>query len=194
VATPWRICARQPDLAGMTDTNPPVPAQTATPPGRSWAAAGLVIAVLIIAADQASKFYVTQVLLADGVPVRVTAWLNIILVTNKGVSFSLFNEGSQAMRWILTVVALGIALILAIWLFRAHGWFTSLALGMIIGGAIGNAIDRIRIGAVIDFVDFHVPAWNDWHFATFNVADSAISTGVFLLLAAALFGGRESRR
>ncbi len=186
----------------MTDTSPPepvpAPAQTATQtprqPGRTWAMLGLLLALLVIIADQASKIYVTQVLLADGVPVRVTGWLNIILVMNKGVSFSLFNDGSQAMRWILTGVALGIAVFLAIWLFRAHGWFTSLALGMIIGGAIGNAIDRIRIGAVIDFVDFHVPAWNSWHFATFNVADSAISTGVFMLLVAALFGGRESRR
>ena len=164
------------------------------PAGQSYARLGMILALLIVAADQASKFYVAGVLLKDGVPVEVTSWLNIILVMNQGVSFSLFSDGSDIVRWVLTALALGIALVLTIWLFRSRGWFTALALGLVIGGAIGNAIDRIRLGAVIDFVDFHIPAWNDWHFATFNVADSAISTGVFLLLAAALFGGGESRR
>ena len=173
--------------------NDPAPTDTPDAP-RSWAVFGLVLAAVAVILDQASKYYVTEVLLADGMPVKVTGWLNIILVTNKGISFSLFSTDSDAMRWLLTGVALAIALILAVWLFRARGWFTALALGLVIGGAIGNAIDRIRIGAVIDFVDFHIPAWNDWHFATFNVADSAISTGVFLLLVAALFGGGESRR
>ena len=174
----------------MSDQSAAEPA-TAT---RSWAVPGLVLAALVIALDQASKYYVANVLLADGMPVKITGWLNIILVMNKGVSFSLFSTGSDMMRWILTAVALGIAAILVVWLFRARGWFTTLALGLIIGGAIGNAIDRIRLGAVIDFVDFHIAAWDDWHFATFNVADSAISTGVFLLLVAALFGGGESRK
>ena len=171
----------------------PAPLETAKLP-RSWAIPGLVLAALTIVLDQASKYYVVNLLLTGGTPVQVTGWLNIVLVMNKGISFSLFSSGSDVMRWILTAVALGIAGILAIWLFRARGWFTPLALGLIIGGAIGNAIDRIRLGAVIDFVDFHIPAWNNWHFATFNVADSAISTGVFLLLVSALFGGGESRK
>ncbi len=174
------------------ETPPETPPNT--PAGRAWARFGLVLAVFIVAADQASKFYVTDMLLADGAPVELTRFLNIILVMNKGVSFSLFSGDSDVVRWILTAVALGIALGLTIWLFRAHGWFTPLSLGLVIGGAIGNAIDRIRLGAVIDFVDFHIRSWNDWHFATFNVADSAISTGVCLLLAAALFGSGESRK
>jgi signal peptidase II len=178
----------------MTETPEASPQAPEAAAGRSYVRLGLILALLIIAADQASKVYVTQVLLADGMPVKLTGWLNIILVMNKGVSFSLFSDGSDTVRWVLTAVALAIALVLTIWLFRAPGWFTAMALGLVIGGAIGNAIDRIRLGAVIDFVDFHVPAWNDWHFATFNVADSAISTGVFLLLLAALFDSGESRR
>lgn len=161
---------------------------------RRWLIPGLVLALLVIAADQSSKLYVVHDLLADGGRVVLTDWLNIILVMNKGVSFSFFSSDSQIMRWVLTALALGIAVAMVIWLARAPGWFTATGLGLVIGGAIGNAIDRIRLGAVIDFIDFHVPAWDDWHFATFNVADASISTGVVLLLAAALFGPRESSR
>lgn len=161
---------------------------------RSRLAFGLALAVLVVLLDQASKLYVVHVLL-DGRPkVEVTSWLNIILVLNKGVSFSLFSSDSELGRWVLTVVALIIAAVLTVWLARSPGRVTALALGLVIGGAIGNVIDRVRLGAVIDFVDFHIAAWNDWHFATFNVADSSISCGVVVLLAASLFGGGESRR
>ncbi|MCB2108866.1 MAG: signal peptidase II, partial [Rhodobacteraceae bacterium] len=104
---------------------------------------------------------------------------NFIMAWNRGISFSLFSAGSDAQTWLLVGVQSAITLGLLWWLARLNGRLLIVGAGLIIGGAIGNIIDRLRFGAVTDFIDFYV---GNWHFATFNVADSCISIGVGLWL------------
>lgn len=150
---------------------------------------GLLAAVIVVAVDQATKWWIVNVLMQP-VPqvVEVTSFFNLVLAWNRGVSFGTFSGGGAWMPYALTAVALAIAGVLLTWLWRAERWFVALALGMVIGGAIGNVIDRVRLGAVVDFLDFHALGW---HFWAFNVADSGISVGVMLLLIDGLFPGDE---
>ena len=121
--------------------------------------------------------------------IEATPFLNIVLVWNRGISFGLFNRDSDWQPWLLVGLTLVIVAGLMIWLRTVRDRWTTLAIGLIAGGATGNAIDRVRFGAVVDFVDFHV---GGWHFATFNVADAAITCGVAIVLAVSLFGGRKN--
>lgn len=109
--------------------------------------------------------------------IEVTGFFNLVMVWNTGVSFGLFS-GIDA-RWLLIVVSLAIAVALAIWMWRADNHWLVLALALVIGGAIGNVIDRFWHGAVVDFLDFHLYGW---HWPAFNIADSAICIGVGVLL------------
>jgi signal peptidase II len=108
--------------------------------------------------------------------VELLPFFNLTMVWNEGVSFGMF-QGSGI--WILSGLALLIAGLFSVWLLRAKGWVQAIALGMVIGGAIGNVIDRFRFGAVADFFDFHVMGW---HYPAFNVADCGIVVGIALLL------------
>ncbi len=149
---------------------------------------GLIIIVAVLIADQVSKL----ILLGAMEPPRlivVTGFFNILLVWNKGVSFGLFNQGGTTSLWILSALALAIAAALTIWLARTDKRLVGWSLALIIGGALGNVVDRVRFGAVIDFLDFHVAGW---HWPAFNVADAAITIGVVLLLFENLFGRAES--
>lgn len=156
--------------------------------GRFWRL-GLLAAVVIVLFDQATKWWIVNVLMQP-VPqaVEVTPFFNLVLAWNRGVSFGTFSAGGSWMPYALTAVALAIAAVLATWLWRAERWFVALGLGMVIGGAVGNVLDRVRLGAVVDFLDFHAFGW---HFWAFNVADSGISVGVVLLLIDGLFPGHE---
>lgn len=142
---------------------------------------GLGIAVAIILADQATKDWILGLFAGhNGVPVdQVTPFFNLVLTGNRGVSFGLFNNSDALNTVIFTVLALAIVIALLVWLSRAHNPVIRLALGLIIGGAIGNAIDRLMRGAVVDFLDFHL---GDWHWYAFNLADAAICLGVIALL------------
>ena len=138
------------------------------------------IAAMVLLADQASKFWVLEVLhLEEDGPVEVLPFFQLHMVWNQGVSFGLFRAGTDVMRWLLVAFSVGVVCLLIWWAARQARRLPSIALGLIIGGAIGNNfIDRVRFGAVADFLDFgglHFP----W---VFNVADSAISVGVVLLL------------
>ena len=144
---------------------------------------------VVIALDQASKIWVLGALSAARPAIEVTPFLNIVLVWNRGISFGVLNRESGWQPWLLVGVALVIAAGLLIWLRRLEGRWMVLAIALIVGGAIGNVIDRVRFRAVVDFVDFHT---GGWHFATFNVADAAITCGVLILLADSLFAGRKS--
>ncbi len=149
---------------------------------------GLIVIAAVLIADQVSK----HILLGAMEPPRlivVTGFFNIVLVWNKGVSFGLFNQGGSASLWILSALALTIAAALTIWLARTDKRLVGWSLALIIGGALGNVVDRVRFGAVIDFLDFHVAGW---HWPAFNVADAAITIGVVLLLFENLFGRAES--
>lgn len=132
--------------------------------------------VLVVALDQLTKHAVLQ---HDGLPMPVTGFFNVVLVWNKGTSFSLITHNTDAMPYILSALALGICIWLHRWLRRAADRWHAAALGLILGGAIGNVFDRLLYGAVVDFLDFHL---NGWHWPAFNVADSAIVIGVGMLL------------
>ena len=115
----------------------------------------------------------------------VLPFFNLVTVWNYGVSFGMFNTGVAATAWIFSALALAISGALTVWLAKADRVLLTASLGLIIGGAIGNVVDRIRFGAVFDFLDFHAFGW---HWPAFNVADSAITVGVAVLFVDSLFG------
>ena len=141
----------------------------------------LGLAGAIVVLDQIVKAVVLDHL-ALGVPVVVVDGLvSLTLVMNPGLAFGLLGSVPAAWRWVvasLSVVALLVLARVALRVLPTGGWPGRLAIGLIFGGAVGNLIDRERVGAVVDFVDVH---WRGWHWPAFNVADSAISIGVVLL-------------
>ncbi len=147
-----------------------------------------VIGLAVLALDQLSKYWVLHVLdLGRRPPIKVLPFFHLSFVDNPGVSFGLLRADSDAGRWLLVVFALAVVAALVVWARKVTSWLTAVALGLVMGGAIGNnLIDRIRFGAVTDFLDFH-PLF-PW---VFNVADSGISVGVTLLLIEAFARGRE---
>lgn len=152
-----------------------------------WLAYG--IAPVVVAADQATKAFVLGSLrLEDRGPIPLIGPLDLRLVWNQGISFGLFRYDLPWTRWALAAFALAVAAALAVWARRAERPLTGLAIGLIIGGAVGNLIDRVKIGAVADFIDatgLHFP----W---VFNIADSAISVGIAVLIAESLFNPRRT--
>lgn len=163
---------------------------------------GLSVAAIILVVDQLSKWVIVDHVMQPPRFIEVTGFFNLVMVWNRGVSFGMFGGGGDVMRWILTVVALAITVFLVHWLRQADRRQLSFALGLVIGGAIGNAIDRMRFGAVADFLDVHlcfgsvgdflVTNIGTCHWPAFNVADSAIVIGVGLLLFDQLFGPRPA--
>lgn len=114
-------------------------------------------------------------------PVMVAPFFNLVMVWNYGISFGLFQTG---MPLILVGTSLLISAVFGVWLARVRHWPPAIALSLVIGGALGNVIDRVRFGAVADFLDFH---WRGWHYPAFNVADAAITCGIALLLIDGVF-------
>lgn len=156
-----------------------------TAPARRFLKLGLLVAVSLLAADQASKLaliYGTHLRLTY--PWPVLPFLDITVVWNRGISYGLFQQDSDAGRWILTGVKLVAAVVLFFWLRKAEDRLEAIGIGLIIGGAIGNAIDRVLHGAVFDFIHFHVGNFS-WY--VFNVADAAIVIGVVLMVAGPIF-------
>jgi signal peptidase II len=152
-------------------------------------AQGLATAGVILGLDQASKWLLLT-WLAPIETVRVTDFFNLVEVWNRGVSFGLF--GAQALSpWVFITVSAVIAVALAFWLTRAANRLEVMAIGLILGGAIGNVVDRLAHGAVYDFLDFHL---GGYHWPAFNLADSAISVGALLLVADSLFIRRVRHR
>ncbi|MFM8755149.1 MAG: signal peptidase II [Phenylobacterium sp.] len=152
-------------------------APAVTPAGRL--AFGL--AAVLLAADQALKAWILYGLdLPTRVSTPVLGPLKLTMVWNEGVSFGFLQATHDLARWGLTAFALVVALALAVWASRADRRLLGLALGLIIGGAVGKAIDRARFGAVVDFIDVSAIGFFPW---VFNLADSAITIGVILMLA-----------
>jgi signal peptidase II len=147
---------------------------------RRHAGIGLFAALVVLVADQASKWAVLTVLDLPGVgQIALDPVLNLTFVRNRGVTFGLLTGFGAWGHLLLAGIAVCVVAGLAIWLWRAESWLTALALGAIGGGAIGNVIDRVRFGWVVDFIDAHV---GDWHWYVFNVADAAIVCGVAALV------------
>jgi signal peptidase II len=151
---------------------------------------GLAVAAAWLVLDQLTKWWVLDGLMQPPRVIEVTSFFNLVLAWNRGVSFSMFYSYHDAMPWILSGVALAIVAFLGSWLLRADRALPALALGLVIGGAIGNVVDRLRFGAVVDFLDVHVAGW---HWPAFNVADAGICVGVALLVLDGLFAGGERR-
>lgn len=140
----------------------------------------LIAALLLIAADQASKWFVMEhVVLEDGTFVQVLPFFNFVRVWNKGISFGMFNQQTDYGPYILIGVALVIAVLFTVWLFRTQDRVQSAGIILIISGAIGNIIDRVRFKAVFDFLDFHAFGH---HWPAFNVADSCVVVGVIVMI------------
>lgn len=138
----------------------------------------LLLFAAVLALDQASKQLVLQAF-AAGSGVAVTPFFNLVLVWNPGVSFGMLTGLGDAQPALLTAVTLAIAAALFVWLWREERRLPRTALVLVLAGAVGNLIDRVRFGAVVDFLDFH---WAGYHWPAFNVADSAIVIGAGLLL------------
>lgn len=159
-------------------------------PRRRHFAFGLILAASVIVLDQLSKWAIMQLMRPPRV-IEITPFFNLVVGWNRGVSFGLFNNDSPLNAWILPAVALSIAVVLAIWLSRTDRASVALGLGLIIGGAIGNVIDRLRFGAVFDFLDVHAFGF---HWPAFNVADSSITIGAVILVADSLFVRPDARK
>lgn len=152
--------------------------------------AGILSAVVTLVADQASKLWLLNVFdLAHRGVVRVTPFFDLVLAWNIGISFGWLQNDSQAAQLALMAVK-GVAVVaLAIWMARSHTVLATVALGLIIGGAIGNGIDRLAYGAVVDFALFHIEiAGNTYNWYVFNLADVAIVAGVAALLYDSILG------
>jgi len=150
---------------------------------------GLIVAALAALADQAVKLWLLfGIDLGARGTVRLTPFLDLVLVWNTGISYGWFQQSGPAGQWALLGVKFVAVAALLIWLARAGSRLAAVALGLIIGGAIGNAIDRLAHGAVVDFVLFHVTTttWSfNWY--VFNLADAAIVAGVAGLLYDSIF-------
>jgi signal peptidase II len=166
----------------------PAHARPAFPP---WPWAWLGVTVLVLLLDAYSKAIVSEALELYR-PLEVFPWLNITLAHNYGAAFSFLSNAGGWQRWFFVVLASAVSLVLLVWLLRLprREWVTGLSLSLVLGGAVGNLVDRIRLGYVVDFVDVHA---GGWHYPAFNVADSAITCGVILLLTDALVLSRRRK-
>ena len=153
-----------------------VQTQTASHKSASMLRLGLSIAVAWFLIDQVSKWWILNSVMRPPRVIPMTEFFNLVLGHNTGVSFGLFGDTSP---WLLMAFALAMVIGLVIWLKRAENRLTAIALGLIIGGALGNALDRLRHGAVTDFLDFYVATY---HWPAFNLADVGIVSGSGLLL------------
>jgi lipoprotein signal peptidase len=141
---------------------------------------GILSGLIVLAVDQASKWWILH--RTDLPAIRqivLLPVLNLTMVWNRGVTFGLFTGSGRWNALILSALALAVVIALGIWLNYAESRRTAIALGAIGGGAVGNIIDRLRFGAVVDFIDVHIGAW---HWYVFNVADTAIVCGVAALI------------
>lgn len=171
--------------------------QTALParPPRRHRVLGLSIASIVLILDQLVKYIVTVPLQLESrgdeglalLPVFKLRWLE-----NHGISMGYFHADTDAARWVLVGLTAAIATFVAVWMWRERARQDVLALGFVLGGAIGNIIDRVRLGFVVDYADLHFGEWRP--FLVFNLADAAITIGVLILLARALLLGEKDAK
>lgn len=173
-----------------------------SPPGRSGRgdhvpsavrrnrAYGFILALLVFVLDQATKWVVTYPLqLRFRDQIELLPFFDLRWVENRGVSMGFLTASSETTRWLLVALTTAIALFVAIWLWREKRRDDAWGLALVLGGALGNIVDRIRFGYVVDFADLHFGEWRP--FLVFNVADAAITVGVLLLLLRALLTRKE---
>ena len=146
--------------------------------GNPWA--GFILALLVIALDQCTKMWASNELVYR-VPVEITAWFDLMLAHNTGAAFSFLASAGGWQRWFLAAVALLVSVFVAVWLTRLEPQqrLLGVSLGLILGGGLGNLVDRVTLGYVVDFISWH---YQSWYWPAFNIADSAIFCGAILLL------------
>lgn len=182
----------------------------------------LTVAALIFIADQVSKWFVVEQIIkplalsdrTDPSAMPFIAWLlhardrmpfaqeqiapffNIVMVWNKGVSFGIFNNHGESGPLLLSILAFAIVTMFLIWMVRSPSSLVRLGIAMIVGGALGNVVDRVRFGAVVDFLDFHIHTerWGNLHWPAFNLGDSTICLGIAMLLFHSLFFDTQKKQ
>ena len=141
---------------------------------------GFILALTVIALDQYTKIWASNELVY-GVPVEITSWFDLMLVHNTGAAFSFLASAGGWQRWFLAAVAMLVSVFVAGWLTRLESQqrVLGVSLGLILGGGLGNLIDRVTLGYVVDFISW---PYENWYWPAFNIADSAIFCGAILLL------------
>ena len=150
---------------------------------------GVFVIFSAVFADQLAKYFV-DTNIVSGQPIEVFSLFNLVKVWNTGVSFSMFSHYGKVGAIVLSVLAITVCLFLLHWMIKEKNLFKVVSLGLIIGGAIGNVIDRVRFGAVLDFLDFHIM---DYHWPAFNLADSFICIGAGVLIMWEIFYKQKER-
>ncbi len=149
---------------------------------------GIILAFFITIFDLISKIYIFSLIEENNQnQIVITSFFSLVQVLNKGISFGMFNDIKNS-QIIFSLLQASIALILTFWLLKTNSLYISVALGLIIGGAFGNIIDRIINGAVADFLDFHI---NNYHWPAFNLADSSVFIGVAMLIFEEIFNKKQ---
>ena len=150
------------------------------------------IAALVVLLDQLTKLWIVSDFVL-GESRTITGFFNLVRAHNEGAAFSFLSDAGGWQRWFFTFLAIAISLVLIVWisLLPRHKINEGIALALILGGALGNLYDRLTLGYVVDFLDFH---WSGWHFAAFNVADMGISVGAGLIIIEALFFSDHSEK
>ena len=151
----------------------------------SYSLRWFAIAATVLLLDQITKLWImTDFVLGDSR--YISSFFNLVRAHNEGAAFSFLSDAGGWQRWFFTFLSSAISLVIIVWLTRLpkQKIIEALALSLILGGALGNLYDRVTLGYVVDFLDFH---WAGWHFAAFNVADMAISVGAGLIVIDALF-------
>lgn len=158
-------------------------------PGRRGSS-GLTVAlaIVVILLDQLTKWWIVSVVMQPPRVIEITPFFELVLAHNRGVSFSLLRLDAAWGPWVLSAFAVAVVVWLFLWQRRAGSRLLSAAVGLVMGGALGNVVDRLHAAAVTDFIEVHAAGY---YFPAFNLADSAITVGVVLLLLEALFSQRE---
>ncbi len=145
----------------------------------------LWLSVLVLVLDQASKIFASQTLVLHS-PMPVFPFFNLTLMHNTGAAFSFLAHAGGWQRWFFTLIAIAVSVGIVVWLRRLERQqvWSAVALTLVLGGALGNAWDRLWLGYVVDFLDLY---YQQWHWPAFNIADMAISAGMVMLVLEALF-------
>jgi signal peptidase II len=143
------------------------------------------LAATVVLLDQLTKLWIVGQF-SLGESRYVSGIFNLVRAHNEGAAFSFLSDAGGWQRWLFSIISIVVSVIIAVWLTRLprQRVLEGLALSLILGGALGNLYDRLTLGYVVDFLDFH---WAGWHFAAFNVADMAISVGAVLIIIDGLF-------
>src|SRR6478752_6327630 len=152
---------------------------------------GFLVALIVFALDQLAKYWVTGPLGLDqiGDELMITSFFQFTYTQNNGISLGLLNATNPVGRWMLVALTSAIAVGVAVWIGRERNRVDQMALGLVLGGALGNILDRVRHGYVVDFLDLHFGEWRP--FLIFNVGDAAISIAVVILLLRAFLNRKE---